>query len=106
MLSILIAKTLADSIEHKGIYDSIIDMTKLPFLDAKHEYRFGSDSVLDVATKKIPIIRIDKEHSVSTLLDKLDILVHKGLSDSGFPLVLNDDGTIRLIGYIVSKIKI
>ncbi|EIM22382.1 hypothetical protein WALSEDRAFT_32065 [Wallemia mellicola CBS 633.66] len=103
MLSILISKTLADTIEHKGIYDLIIDMNKLPFLDAKHEYRFGKDSVLDVATKKIPVIRIDQEHSVCTLLDKLDSLVMRGLSDSGFPLIIDDEGIIRLVGYIAAN---
>ncbi|TIB66930.1 hypothetical protein E3P77_01929 [Wallemia ichthyophaga] len=103
MLSILIAKTLADTIEQKGIYDQLIDMNRLPYLDAKHEYKFGKDSVTDVATKKIPVIRIDVEHSVCTLLDKLDTLVLKGLSDSGFPLIIEDEGVVRLVGYIAAN---
>jgi chloride channel 3/4/5 len=34
-LAILTAKTVADSIEPRGIYDLVIEMNALPFLDAK-----------------------------------------------------------------------
>lgn len=48
MLSILVAKTLADVLEPKGIYDLVIELNQLPYLDAKHEYLWGSLQVNDV----------------------------------------------------------
>lgn len=48
MLSILVAKTLADALEPKGIYDLVIELNQLPYLDSKHEYLWGSLQVNDV----------------------------------------------------------
>src|ERR1700679_612699 len=38
MLSVLVAKTFADALEPKGIYDLVIELNQLPYLDAKHGY--------------------------------------------------------------------
>jgi chloride channel 3/4/5 len=50
MLSVLVAKTVADSLEPKGIYDLVIELSQLPYLDSKHEYLWGSLQVNDVVS--------------------------------------------------------
>lgn len=48
MLSVLVAKTVADALEPKGIYDLVIELNQLPYLDSKHEYLWGSLQINDV----------------------------------------------------------
>ncbi|KAJ8475169.1 hypothetical protein ONZ45_g15702 [Pleurotus djamor] len=48
MLSVLVAKTVADALEPKGIYDLVIELSQLPYLDAKHEYLWGNLEISDV----------------------------------------------------------
>ena len=47
MLSVLVAKTVADAIEPKGIYDLVIELSQLPYLEAKHDYIWGSHVIND-----------------------------------------------------------
>lgn len=51
MLSVLVAKTVADALEPKGIYDLVIELSQLPYLDYKHEYLWGSLQIYDVVRK-------------------------------------------------------
>lgn len=48
MLSVLVAKTVADALEPKGIYDLVIELSQLPYLDAKHDYVWGHLQINDV----------------------------------------------------------
>lgn len=48
MLSVLVAKTVADALEPKGIYDLVIELNQLPYLDTKHEYLWGNLQINDV----------------------------------------------------------
>jgi len=48
MLAVLVAKTVADALDRKGIYDLIIELNQLPFLNSKHEYLWGSLQIRDV----------------------------------------------------------
>ena len=66
MLAVLVAKTVADALEPKGIYDLVIEyvfllmrkrghrlifhtrLSQLPFLDVKAEYLWGSYQINDV----------------------------------------------------------
>jgi len=67
MLSVLVAKTVADALEPKGIYDLVIEyvyplgwsccfspvnrrLNQLPYLDYKAEYRWGVKTVADVVS--------------------------------------------------------
>ena len=52
MLSLLVAKTVADALEPKGIYDLVIDLSQLPYLDAKHEYIWGAHLINDVVSPR------------------------------------------------------
>lgn len=50
MMAVLVAKTVADALEPKGIYDLVIDLAQLPYLDAKHDYFWGSLQISDVVS--------------------------------------------------------
>jgi chloride channel 3/4/5 len=47
MLAVLVAKTVADAIERGGVYDLVIELAQLPYLEAKHQYIWGSLQVRD-----------------------------------------------------------
>jgi hypothetical protein len=42
MLAVLIAKTVADALEKKGIYDLVIELALLPFGKSKADYQSES----------------------------------------------------------------
>jgi len=52
MLAVLVAKTVADALEPKGIYDFIIELNQLPFLNSKHEYLWGNLQIQDAVRLK------------------------------------------------------
>ena len=54
MLSVLVAKTVADALEPKGIYDLVIELNQLPYLDSKHEYLWGNLQINDVVSSSRP----------------------------------------------------
>jgi hypothetical protein len=66
MLSVLVAKTVADALEPKGIYDLVIELNQLPYLDSKHEYLWGSLQINDV------VCPLDISHSKN--LDTIGLL--------------------------------
>ncbi|KAJ7901901.1 chloride channel [Mycena olivaceomarginata] len=106
MLSILVAKTLADVLEPKGIYDLVIELNQLPYLDAKHEYLWGSLQVNDVTERDAEVIRLGgrNRNTVRSLIGQLQALFATGSDDGGFP-ILRKDGedhhdNWRMVGYI------
>jgi len=100
MLSVLVAKTVADALEPKGIYDLVIELSQLPYLDAKHNYLWGSLQIDDVTDRDVDVIRVDRENTVKSLRDQLQGLLATGNADSGFPILRSDDGGLRMVGYI------
>ncbi|KAI0744080.1 chloride channel [Daedaleopsis nitida] len=100
MLSVLVAKTVADAIEPKGIYDLVIELSQLPYLDAKHDYIWGALQINDVTDRDVEVIRVDRTNTVKSLRDKLQQLVDSGNSDSGFPILRPDGDGLRMVGYI------
>jgi len=102
MLSILVAKTVADALEPRGIYDLVIQLNQLPYLDTKHEYIWGNLQINDVTSCDVEVIRLDKKNTVKSLRDQLLTLTSSGNDDGGFPILRNDqnDGGMRMIGYI------
>ncbi|KAJ7096255.1 clc channel [Mycena epipterygia] len=104
MLSILVAKTVADALEPKGIYDLVIDLSQLPYLDSKHEYLWGSLQVNDVTVRDAEVIRLDHPNTVRTLIDQLQALLSTGNDDGGFPILRKDGDdrydNLRMVGYI------
>ncbi|TFY62566.1 hypothetical protein EVJ58_g3780 [Rhodofomes roseus] len=100
MFSVLVAKTVADALEPKGIYDLCINLSELPYLDAKHEYVWAKLQIDDVTDRDVDVIRVDRENTVKSLRDQLQGLIVTGNSDGGFPIVRSDDGGLRMVGYI------
>nr|XP_019011401.1 voltage-gated chloride channel [Kwoniella pini CBS 10737]OCF50182.1 voltage-gated chloride channel [Kwoniella pini CBS 10737] len=100
MLGVLIAKTVADGLEKKGIYDLVIDLNQLPYLDQKHEYLWGSRRASSVADKSVPILRADKQHTVRSLTGKLLESVRLGMTDTGFPILVKERSCLRVIGFL------
>ncbi|GAA5857166.1 hypothetical protein JCM8547_009348 [Rhodosporidiobolus lusitaniae] len=89
MLAVLLAKTVADSIEPRSIYDLVIEVADLPYLDAKAEYIHDSTTPSDILDSSAPVISLDKENTVSSLRAQLAALYADGTA-SGFPLVAAD----------------
>ncbi|KAG8787140.1 hypothetical protein FRC15_009885 [Serendipita sp. 397] len=104
MLSVLVAKTVADALEPKGIYDLVIELNQLPYLDHKAEYRWGVLTVADVMDKKVDVINVDKANTVGSLQGQLSRVFGMGTLDGGFPIVTRQEsGGLRgwkMIGYI------
>ncbi|KAI6040276.1 chloride channel [Pisolithus marmoratus] len=102
MLSVLVAKTVADALEPKGIYDLVIELSQLPYLDAKHEYLWADFSISDVTDREIDTICLDHPNTVMSLRDQLQSLLNAGHDDSGFPILRTrgDHGGMRMVGYI------
>ena len=124
MLSVLVAKTVADALEPKGIYDLVIDLSQLPYLDSKHEYLWGNLQISDVVcvhgfpvillggtdtilflktARDVEVIYLDRKNTVRSLCDQLLRLTAAGHDDSGFPILRkesSEDDGMRLVGYI------
>ncbi|EJU02325.1 clc channel [Dacryopinax primogenitus] len=99
-LAVLVAKTIADRIEPKGIYDLVIDLNNLPYLDAKRQYIWGALMVTDVTNRKVDVIRTVQDNTVKSLRDKLISAVNAGNGDSGFPILAHAEDGEKMIGYI------
>ncbi|KAH7097978.1 chloride channel [Auriculariales sp. MPI-PUGE-AT-0066] len=100
MLGVLVAKTVADALEPRGIYDLVIQLNQLPYLESKHQYLWGGMSVADVAERHVAVIRLDEDNTVEHLRDKLRDLLALGDHDTGFPIVRRDRTGLRMVGYI------
>ncbi|KAG1752982.1 chloride channel [Suillus lakei] len=102
MLSVLVAKTVADALEPKGIYDLVIELSQLPYLDAKHEYLWSNLSINEVTDRDVDVIRIDRHNTVESLRDQLQSLLNAEHDDGGFPILRpsRDGDGVRMVGYI------
>ncbi|KIJ18677.1 hypothetical protein PAXINDRAFT_70564 [Paxillus involutus ATCC 200175] len=102
MLSVLVAKTVADALEPKGIYDLVIELSQLPYLDSRHEYLWSDFSINDVTDRDVDVIRVDNPNTVESLRDQFKALFDAGHDDSGFPILRprGDSGSMRMVGYI------
>ncbi|KAG2043481.1 chloride channel [Suillus americanus] len=102
MLSVLVAKTVADALEPKGIYDLVIELSQLPYLDAKHEYLWSNLSIKEVTDRDVDVIRVDRHNTVESLRDQLQSLLNAEHDDGGFPILRpsRDEDGLRLVGYI------
>ncbi|KAF9227313.1 hypothetical protein BS17DRAFT_800360 [Gyrodon lividus] len=102
MLSVLVAKAVADALEPKGIYDLVIELSQLPYLDARHEYLWSHFSINDVTDREVDVIRLDNPNTVENLRDQFQSLLNTGHDDSGFPILRphGDSGRMRMVGYI------
>ncbi|KAF9450421.1 hypothetical protein P691DRAFT_810365 [Macrolepiota fuliginosa MF-IS2] len=101
MLAVLVAKTVADALEPKGIYDLVIELNQLPYLDSKHEYLWGNLQINDVTSQDVDVIKLDEKNTTMSLRDKLLALNMSGNDDGGFPILRKDrSDELRMVGYI------
>lgn len=101
MLGVLVAKTVADALEPKGIYELVIELSQLPYLNAKHQYLWGGLTIGDAMDRDVEVIHIERLNTVRTLRDQLAKLVAAGFTDTGFPILRGDeDGSSRMLGFI------
>ncbi|KAJ3790799.1 chloride channel [Lentinula aff. detonsa] len=107
MIAVLCAKTTADALEEKGIYELVIDVAHLPYLDCKKPFLWGDRQIADVIVRDVDNIRLDQDNTVKTLRDKLqDFLQHDGNQDAGFPILRvdeHDEDSTRLVGVIGAR---
>ncbi|GAA5907914.1 chloride channel protein [Sporobolomyces salmoneus] len=107
MFAVLVAKTVADAIEPRSIYDLVIEVADLPYLDAKAEY-IHSATPAEVVDSEVPFISLDVPNTVSSLRQQLVELYQEGRA-SGFPILGQDETSrdssagSRMYGYIASK---
>lgn len=86
----------------------LTSLNQLPYLDAKHEYLWGSRMVSEVAERDVPTLRLDKPHTVRSLTGKLLELARLGAADTGFPILakepISEDGrtfgVMRVMGFL------
>jgi chloride channel 3/4/5 len=115
-ISILVARTVADSLQHQGIYDLVIEMSGLPFLDPKLTYTWKDVSVKDAMDTEVEVIRLDEANTVDSLQSKLaQLALGMGYTDGGFPIVVPSEidpptrrggkrrQGIRMVGYIAAQ---
>ncbi|KAG7440030.1 uncharacterized protein BT62DRAFT_938454 [Guyanagaster necrorhizus] len=102
MLAVLVAKGVADALEPKGIYDLVINLSQLPYLDSKIGYLWGKLTIDDITDRDVEIIRLDRPNTVESLRDQLQTLLSSGNDDGGFPILRTDgdEGGLRMVGYI------
>jgi len=101
MLAVLVAKTVADALEPKGIYELVIELSQLPYLNAKHQYLWGGLTVSDAMDREVEVIDVAHLNTVRTLRDQLAHLVTTGYADTGFPILRADEnGKAKMLGFI------
>ncbi|KAI0247875.1 hypothetical protein BJV78DRAFT_1285234 [Lactifluus subvellereus] len=94
------AKTVADALEPKGIYDLVIELSQLPYLNAKHQYLWGGLTVSDAMDRDVEAIHFGHSNTVCTCGTNLQRLLLQA-TDIGFPILRSDeDGRSRMLGFI------
>ncbi|SCZ90228.1 BZ3500_MvSof-1268-A1-R1_Chr1-3g01854 [Microbotryum saponariae] len=102
MLGVVVAKTVGDAIEPRSIYDLVIELNDLPYLDAKLEYIHESTPG-DILASDTPVISLDEDNTFGSLRSKLASLYEQGVG-GGFPIVASEEGGgQRMYGYLASK---
>lgn len=90
MIVLLISKTVGDSF-NPSIYEIILDLKGLPFLDANPEPWMRNLTVAELADAKPPVVTLCGVEKVSRIVEVLENTTH-----NGFPVV--DEGVVPLMG--------
>jgi len=75
-------------------------LSQLPYLDAKRQYLWGRLQLGDAIDRNVDFIRADLLNSVEQLRKQLQKALSTGVNDDGFPVLREEDGKLRLVGYI------
>ncbi|KAL1922632.1 uncharacterized protein VTP21DRAFT_10171 [Calcarisporiella thermophila] len=95
MIAVMIAKWVSDALSPHGIYDELIELNGLPYLDNKHEH-IHHKSTIDIVETFVETIDVNEPNTVSQLRTKLARMVDCGYGDSGIPILEGEN----LVGYI------
>lgn len=99
-ISVIIAKTVADTIEHRSIYDLVMDISELPYLDAKSEYLHYAKPE-DIMDRNAEVIVLNEELRASDLRQSIKNMLEGAQPGSGFPLIeTSENGDRRISGYV------
>ncbi|OAV97007.1 hypothetical protein PTTG_26215 [Puccinia triticina 1-1 BBBD Race 1] len=99
-ISVIVAKTTADAIEHRSIYDLVMDLSELPYLDAKSEYLHYAKPE-DIMDRNAEVIVLNGELRASDLRQSIKNMLEAQQLGSGFPLIeTSDNGDRRISGYV------
>lgn len=90
MIVLLIAKTVGDSF-NPSIYETILHLKGLPFLDAHPEPWMSNLTVGELADAKPPVVTLHGVEKVARIVDVLRNTTH-----NGFPVI--DDGVVPPLG--------
>ncbi|KAE8021341.1 hypothetical protein FH972_007239 [Carpinus fangiana] len=90
MIVLLIAKTVGDSF-NPSIYEIILDLKGLPFLDAHPEPWMRNITVGELADAKPPVVTLHGVEKVARIVEVLTNTTH-----NGFPVA--DDGVVPPVG--------
>ncbi|KAM3713320.1 hypothetical protein ACJW31_01G246300 [Castanea mollissima] len=90
MIVLLIAKTVGDSF-NPSIYETILHLKGLPFLDAHPEPWMSNLTVGELADAKPPVVTLHGVEKVARIVDVLRNTTH-----NGFPVI--DDGVVLPLG--------
>ncbi|KAF4385750.1 hypothetical protein F8388_010306 [Cannabis sativa] len=90
MIVLLISKTVGDSF-NLSIYEIILELKGLPFLDANPEPWMRNLTVGELADAKPPVVTLNGIEKVSRVVEVLRNTTH-----NGFPVL--DDGVLRPVG--------
>ncbi|KAI8453338.1 chloride channel [Phakopsora pachyrhizi] len=98
-VGVLVAKTTADIIERRSVYDLVIENLDLPFLDAKRDYLHYVQPI-DVMDSEAEVIELTENIRVSDLKKVLESSKLKQKGEGGFPIIDKLHRIRRVIGYI------
>ncbi|KNZ57872.1 uncharacterized protein VP01_2051g2 [Puccinia sorghi] len=99
-ISVIVAKTVADTIEHRSIYDLVMDLSELPYLDAKSEYLHYAKPE-DIMDRNAEVIVLNEDLRASDLRQSIKNMLEGAQPGSGFPLIeTSDNGDRRISGYV------
>ncbi|KAJ0053700.1 hypothetical protein Pint_02987 [Pistacia integerrima] len=98
MIVLLIAKTVGDSF-NPSIYEIILELKGLPFLDANPEPWMRNLTVGELADAKPPVITLSGIEKVSRIVEVL-----KNTTHNGFPVI--DDGVVPPTGLAIGATEL
>ncbi|KAL5581360.1 hypothetical protein UlMin_013802 [Ulmus minor] len=98
MIVLLIAKTVGDSF-NPSIYEIILELKGLPFLDANPEPWMRNLTVGELADVKPPVVTLHGIEKVSRVVEVL-----KNTTHNGFPVI--DEGVIPPVGHPIGATEL
>lgn len=98
MIVLLIAKTVGDSF-NPSIYEIILHLKGLPFLDAHPEPWMRNLTVGELADAKLPVVTLRGIETVERIVEVLRNTTH-----NGFPVI--DDGVVPPVGLAVGATEV